>query len=159
MRVLITGSRTWTDQNAMWASLDDVQGQFLKAHPMDAHEIVVVHLRVPALHPGMAFTSLEGALQVFRNRHVCGTVHGSSGTSALTRGSRSRGAGAQWLCETVGRSSKETAVRKDPHSLTGVTGGAPYLAPSSPGMAPSSVLSSAACTRRATRCASSDESR
>lgn len=43
MRVLITGSRSWTDQKMVWGALDYIHGQFLEAHPTDGEELIVVH--------------------------------------------------------------------------------------------------------------------
>jgi YspA, cpYpsA-related SLOG family len=73
MRVLITGSRTWTDQKAVWASLDYVHGQFLEAHPMDAEELVVVHGACPKgtdLHAAeWVARRLQAGARVAEERH------------------------------------------------------------------------------------------
>jgi hypothetical protein len=45
MRVLVTGSRSWTDKKAVWSTLDYDHGQVLEEHPLHSEEFVVVHGR------------------------------------------------------------------------------------------------------------------
>jgi hypothetical protein len=116
MRVLITGSRTWTDQKAVWASLDYVLGQFLEAHPMDAEELVVVHGACPKgadLHAAQwVARRIQAGARVAEERHA---VNWSRGRNAgFLRNQEMVDLGAD-VCLTLIDRCRSPKCRPEPH--------------------------------------------